>query len=168
MMQVKRAIFLSVVCSLTIGQAFAADWTHSIRRDKFTDAVHVLATNTTNEWSSSERFRVSFECREGKDFVFSIDAFERLGNKREKFDFVYRVDKGPTKRVRLSVFTNSNTGGLTKTDALHIANDVLGGQTMTVRAISTRKDEFDAQIDLSGSIAAIFKSAKACGMSLSR
>lgn len=149
------------------GAAAAETWIYKEVQDKFTDKKHVIATNDSGAWGAQNDFKVSFECRNGREFVFTVDAKRDLGGKKEPFEFIYRADGKKRKKVRMVTFTNSETGGMNKTKAIEIANDFLNADRLIVRAVSADNDEYDAEIALDGAYASIVRTVVACGMSIS-
>lgn len=147
--------------------AAAQNWTYKDITDKFTDKRHVIATNNGVAANARAPFRVSFECRDNKQFVFTVDAGQHLGGKSAPFKFYYRAEGKKTQKVRMVTFTNSNTGGMNKLEAVEIANDFLNADKLIVRAVSSDNDEYDAEISLAGAYEPIVKAVVACGMSIS-
>ena len=58
---------------------------------------------------SSDDFKASFECRNGKEFVFSLDARKNLGGRNEPFKIQYRVDDKHSRTIKMRTFSNSET-----------------------------------------------------------
>ena len=141
-------------------------WAYKEVTDKFTDKKYIIATNNGGA-QSEEPFRVSFECRNNRDFVFTVDTGKRLGGKKQDFKLFYRAEGKKTQKVRMVTFTNSNTGGMNKYKAVEIANDFLNADTMIIRAVSSDNDEYDAEISLAGAYGPIVRAVVACGMSIS-
>jgi len=163
----KLAVPALIVASFSFASAAAAEtWVYKEVTDKFTDKKHVIATNNGLALSGREAFKLSFECRNGREFVFTLDAGHRLGEKKDGFKFYYRADGQRTQKVRMVTFTNSNTGGMNKIDAVDIANDFLNADRLIVRAVSADNDEYDAEISLDGAYSSIVRTVVACGMSI--
>ena len=163
-----RTIIPALVLSSFVfsASASAQNWAYKEVTDKFTDKQYVIATNNGGA-RPDDLFKVSFECRNKRDFVFTLDTGERLGDKQQNFELYYRADGKKTQKVRMVTFTNSNTGGMNKTKAVEIANDFLNADSMIVRAVSADKDEYDAEISLAGAYEPIVRAVVACGMSIS-
>lgn len=152
----------------SLSPAAAQIWTSKEVVDKFTDKVHVIATNDGATLLGSERFKVSFECRNKKDFVFTVDTYHELGGKDVEFKFQYRPDKKKKKKIEMRTFSNSSTGGMNTLDAIDVVNDILNADRLIVRAISEDRDEFDAEISLIGAKAPIIEAVTACGLTVKR
>ncbi len=157
--------FLLSSIAFTAGAA-AQSWVYKEVTDKFTDKRHVIATNNGVAADARGPFKVSFECRNNREFVFTVDAGQRLGQKNYPFKFYYRADGEKTQKVRMVTFTNSNTGGMNKLEAVDIANDFLNADKLIVRAVSSDNDEYDAEISLAGAYEPIVRTVVACGMSI--
>ncbi len=147
--------------------ASAQSWVFKEVTDKFTDKRHIIATNAGDAAGPHDNFKISFECRDNKEFVFTLDTGRRLGAKKDDFKFYYRAAGKKTQKVRMVTFTNSNTGGMNKISAVEIANDFLNADSLIVRAVSSDNDEYDAEISLAGAYEPIVKAVVACGMSIS-
>ncbi len=146
--------------------ASAQSWALKEVTDKFTDKQYVIATNNSSA-RPGEPFKVSFECRNKRDFVFTVDTGKRLGGKQQDFKLYYRADGKKTQKVRMVTFTNSNTGGMNKFKAVEIANDFLNADSLIIRAVAANRDEYDAEISLAGAYEPIVRAVVACGMSIS-
>lgn len=165
--KIATASTIALAAAFVSTGAASKDWVYKEVKDKFTDKEYVIATN--NGVTVGEKtFRTSFECRNNKDFVFTVDTGEWLGKKRAFFDLLYRREGEKTQKVRMATFTNSNTGGMNKLKAVEIANDFLNADSLIIRAVSADNDEYDAEITLTGAYEPIVRTVVACGMSISK
>ncbi len=139
-------------------------WKYSEVEDKFTDKIHNIASITNKLPASSESFKANFECRNGKDFAFSLYTDKNLGDRNGPLKIQYRVDDKRSKTVRMRIFSNSETGGMNKADAIDIANDVLNAERLRLRVIADNGDQFDAEISLENARRPILKTVEACGL----
>ena len=137
-------------------------WEYSEIEDKFTDKTHHIALIKNTSPSSSDNFRASFECRNGKDFVFTLDARQNLGGRNKPFKVQYRVDDKHSKTIKMRTFSNSETGGMNKFSAINIANDFLNAERLRVRAIARNGDRYDSEVSLVNSRQSILKAVEAC------
>ena len=103
-------------------------WEYREVADNFTDETHHIASIKNLPPFSSDGFKASFECRNGKEFVFALYTGKNLGVRNELFKAQYRVDDKRSKSLPMRIFTNTETGGMNKLDAINIANDVLNAK----------------------------------------
>jgi|GEM_PF-4227029 len=164
---IAAAFIFAIATAFASTGVAAKDWVYKEVKDKFTDKEYIIATNN-GATAGGETFRTSFECRNNKDFVFTVDTGEWLGKKREFFELLYRREGEKTQKVRMATFTNSNTGGMNKLKAVEIANDFLNADSLIIRAVSADNDEYDAEISLTGAYEPIVRTVVACGMSISK
>ena len=151
----------------TMGQASAgATWEYREVEDNFTDKTHHVASITNTSPLSSDKFKASFECRNGKKFVFSLSAGKNLGGRNELFKVQYRIDDKHSKTIKMRIFTNSETGGMNRYNAINIANDILNAERLRVRVITDKGDRYDSEFSLENSKQSILKSVEACGLYL--
>ena len=85
-----------------------------------------------------------------------------LTGKDEAFEFQYRIDNAKSKTIQMRAFAHSNNGGMTTKHAKKIAMEILGGQSMAVRAIGWSNDFFDAEISLKGAGKAVRRVLSDC------
>ena len=144
-------------------------WKYSEIEDNFTDKTHHVAsihvapiTNTLP--LPSDNFKASFECRNGKEFAFSLYGNKNLGERNGPFKVQYRVDDKHSKTIRMRIFSNSETGGMNKVSAIDIANDVLNAERLRVRVLAANGDRYDAEVSLENSKQSILKTIEACGL----
>ena len=164
----RTAIAALLLSTVAFSANAAADgWAYKEVKDKFTDKEYIIATNN-GDALTGDPFRVSFECRNDKDFVFTIDAGKRLGAKQQHFKLYYRAEGEKTQKIRMVTFTNSNTGGMNKIKAVEIANDFLNADSMIIRAVSADNDQYDTEISLDGAYEPIVRAVVACGMAISK
>lgn len=141
-------------------------WEYREIEDNFTDKTHHVASITPASSLPSDKFKVNFECRNGKEFVFSLYGGKDLGERNEPVKVQYRVDDKHAKTVKLRIFSNTETGGMNKFNAIDIANDVLNAERLRVRVIATNGDRYDSDVSLENSRQSILKTVEACGLYL--
>ena len=166
-----RKIASAATAALTLAGAAHAEgaWEFKEVQDQFTDERHHVASVFNASAfdimaSPSEKVRASFECRDGKDFVFALYGGKRLGARDELVKVRYRVDDKNSKTIRLRTFTTSETGGLNKFNAIDMANDILNAKRLRIRMISDNGDQYDAEFSLENADQPILKTVEACGL----
>ena len=160
----RRFVFSGGVAIAMSVSSAQADWDFEVVTDKFNDRQTVVASSD----EPLEDIAISFECRNGRDFFFVLDTQQYLAKKKRSFKLHYRVDSQKSKTVKMRAFTNSSAGGLNDLNALEVANDIIGGRTIALRAVASSKDEYEATISLEQSIEAIVRTARACQIGLAR
>lgn len=164
-----RKLYLSSVAIFFASMSYAAaetTWEYSEIKDEFTDKTHHVALIKDTSTSSSDYFRAGFECRNGRDFVFTIDANEYLGGRNQPFRVRYRVDNKRAKTIKMRTFSNSETGGMNSFSAIDIANDFLNAKRMRLRTIAINGDRYDTELSLTNSRDTILKAVEACGLNV--
>ena len=144
-------------------------WEFKEVQDAFTDERHHVASVFNAAAFDltalpSEKVRASFECRDGKDFVFALYGAKRLGARDELVKVRYRVDDKRSKTIRLRTFTTSETGGLNKFNAIDMVNDILNAKRLRVRMIADNGNQYDAEFSLENADQSILKTVEACGL----
>ena len=165
----KLRLFVVVLISFFASQAHAGEaWEYSEVKDVFTDKTHHLASVVSSASLSQSPVKISFECRNGKNFVFTSDVNQNLGGRNVAFTLHYRVDNKRSKKVKMRTFSNSETGGMHRFNAIDIANDMLNAKRLRVRVISASGDRYDAELPLDQSRTTILKTVNACGLAVER
>lgn len=141
-------------------------WIYKEITDGFTDKTHYLAKISSG--LAPNPLKVGFECRNGKQFVFVSDMNENLGGRNLEFTLRYRVGNKRSKKIKMRTYSNSETGGMNRFNAIDIANDVLNADRLRIRIISSGGDRYDAEVPLENSKAAILKTVEACGLNVDR
>lgn len=139
-------------------------WEYREINDGFTDKTHHVATVNNLSLSPSEKLRAGFECRNGKEFVFTIGSNRNLGGRNKPFRLEYRADDKRVKSVKMRTFSNSDTGGMNKFSAVKIANDFLNADRLRVRMITKNGDRFNTELSVENAAPSILKAVSACGL----
>ena len=162
--QLLAAFFVSIVAMSC--PASAQDWRYEFVQDKFNDQKSYIATARSFDPQKGVSMEMAFECRNGEDFVFTVDAGAPLAKKKRNFDVLIRVDERPTASIEMRAYTNSGNGGMHSAHAVDIVNAALRADTMLIRAISSGNDHYEAQFPMRDAIPSIVKVAYACNLRL--
>lgn len=149
----------------TSNKSDAANWIYKQDADKFTDSKYSYAAGFAFDYKYNNDFTVSFRCSNSQ-IRFEINADTLINSKNDEFSFSYRVDKRTPREIKMRTYTNDGQGGYTYSNIKGIANDILGGHNIFVRAITWNNEYLDAKISLSGSDNAIKKVFSDCNTSL--
>ncbi len=141
-------------------------WEYRVINDGFTDKTHHVATVNNLSLSPSEEFRAGFECRNGKQFVFTVRANRNLGGRNKPFKLDYRADDKRVKSVKMRTFTNSESGGLNRIRAIDVANDFLNAERLRVRMITKNGDQFSTELSVENAAPSILQAVQACGLTV--
>ena len=141
-------------------------WEYREINDGFTDKTHHVATVNNLSHSRSDQLRASFECRGGKEFVFTIRSNRDLGGRNKPFKLDYRADDKRVKSIKMRTFTNSDFGGLNRIRAIDVANDFLNAERLRVRMINRNGDQFSTELSVENAAPAILQAVKACGLAI--
>ncbi len=141
-------------------------WEYREINDGFTDKPHHVASVNNLSLSTPENIRASFECRGGKQFVFTVRANRNLGGRNKPFKIDYRVDDKRVKTVKMRTFTNSDSGGLNRIRAIDVANDFLNAERLRVRMITRNGDRFSTELSVDNAAPSILQAVKACGLTV--
>ena len=142
-----------------------AEWRYHKDKDKLTDEEYSFAYGYSSKYKYNNDFTVSFLCQGGQ-VRFEIDADTLIKSKNKPFVFTYRIDSKPAQAIEMKTFSNQGEGGYTYDDAETVANDILGGNRMFVRAITWNNDYLETTISLAESDHNIKKVFSDCGQSL--
>lgn len=137
-------------------------WGYSVSKDPLKDTLISEAHSSRESGGYGIGFVIAFQCI-GKDLRFHIATSNFINGKGEYFAFHYRVDKRVAREMPLRVFLNSSQGGFTTSGAERIAADIMGGESIFVRAITWDNDFVEARISLRGSDRAIRRVFSDCG-----
>ena len=141
-------------------------WEYRVINDGFTDKTHHVATVNNLSLSPSENFRAGFECRGGKQFVFTVRANRNLGGRNKPFKLDYRADDKRVKSVKMRTFTNSDSGGLNRIRAIDVANDFINAERIRVRMITKNGDQFSTELSVENATPSILQAVQACGLTV--
>ena len=141
-------------------------WEYRVINDGFTDKTHHIASVNNLSLSPSENLKAGFECRGGKQFVFTVRTKRNLGGRNKPFKIDYRADDKRVKSIKMRTFSNSEPGGLKRIRAIDIANDFLNADRLRVRMITKNGDRFSTELSVDNAAPSILQAVKACGLSV--
>lgn len=160
---------IGIAVTLTVAfspfSAQAAPWQYHQESEALTDKQYSYAVGIRFNYEYNNNFTVSFYCQEGKVW-FRMHADTLIAPKGEEFQFSYRVDKREARQLSMRTFSNANQSGYTYENVRRIAKDILGGNSMFVRAVTLDNDYLEAKINLVGSDRAIRKVFSDCGVNM--
>lgn len=157
-----------LVMALMTQPALAYDfdsWRYNSGQDKLSDEEYSYAYSRSVKYKYNNHFSVGFYCKKGS-VRFEISADTLIQSKGRPFSFTYRVDKRPAQKIKMNTYSNEGQGGYTYDDAVKVANDIFGGSSIFVRAVTWNNEYLEANIPLKASDSNIKKVFSDCGKSL--
>ena len=154
-----------LIAILSSSSVEANSWVYKQDSEKLTDKQYSYAFGYASDYEYNNDFTVSFQCSDGK-VRFEINVDKMIESKGKEFSFAYRVDYHKAREITLRTFSNNSEGGYTYDNVQQIAQDMIGGNKMFVRAITWNNNYLEANIYLAGADSAIRKVFSDCGVSL--
>jgi len=160
-------ILIAVVFSQPVLSYDFDAWSYNSGRDKVNDEEYSYAYSRGVNYRYNDNFSVGFYCKNGK-VRFEISADTLIQSKGRPFSFTYRVDKRPAQEIKMNTYSNEGQGGYTYDDAVKVANDIFGGSSIFVRAITWNNEYLETNIPLKSSDSNIKKVFSDCGKPLGK
>jgi len=139
-------------------------WTFHHEWDKLNNAKYTLARSPLPPRGLYDRLRMDIVCKENK-LQFVLDANSLLASKDRDFEFEYKIDK----RTPVTITMRGNSDrrhGYTDENVDKIAQDMLNGQTIFIRAHTMIRTVLVSLISLEGAEQPIQQVLIDCGVTL--
>jgi len=139
-------------------------WTFHHEWDKLNNAKYTLARSPLPPRGLYDRLRMDIVCKENK-LQFVLDANSLLASKDRAFEFEYKIDK----RTPVTITMRGNSDrrhGYTDENVDKIAQDMLNGQTIFIRAHTMIRTVLVSLISLEGAEQPIQQVLIDCGVTL--
>lgn len=140
-------------------------WRYSVGKDKLNDDEYSNAYSSSVKYRYNNYFKLNFRCNKG-DVRFEVSTGTLIQSKGRPFSFIYRVDKRPSQKIKMKTYSNQGQGGYTYDSAVKVANDILGGTSIFVRAITWNNEYLEANIPLKSSDSNIKKVFSDCNQTI--
>ena len=140
-------------------------WTFHHEWDKLNNVRYTLARSPLPQHGLYDRLRMEVVCKENK-LQFVLDANSLLASKGRAFEFEYQINKRTPVTIMLRGASDKRHG-YTDENVDKIAQDMLNGQTIFIRAHTMIRKVLTSLISLEGAEQPIQQVLLDCGVNLS-
>lgn len=146
-----------------------SEWVVREEKSKIDDSTNVFVTLDStqpvrNQYGELNKVKIAIYCRENKtNFVIIFGDYFMFDN-GDYGKVIFRVDKKPATRKRLTASTDHEALGLWNgASAIAFIKTLFGGSTLFVRATPFTESSVSAEFDITGLQEAIIPLRRACG-----
>lgn len=141
-------------------------WNYHQESDRLSNKTYSFALSPIPSRGLYDNIRLEISCKDNALQVI-INADSLIASQDSEFDFEYQIDKKPPVTLQMRTFKDSKRRGYTETQAKHIIDDLLTGQTIFIRVNTLIRTVLSAAMPLENAAEPVKHVLADCGLSLS-